>query len=126
MMSFIQILSIVFTLLFLGVVFRLVMKRRLREEFSIIWIFCALFLNLFAFWRDGIEVLADFFGIYYPPAIIFMVLFIAIIVYCLHLSVLISRHREEIKNVTQDLAILRQELEQLKRNSTDINKHVNT
>jgi hypothetical protein len=117
-MSFIQIVSIIFTLLFLGIVFRLVMKRKLREEFSIIWIFCALFLNLFAFWRDGIEVLADFFGIFYPPAIIFMVLFIAIIIYCLHLSVLISRHREEIKNVTQELAILKQDLEQIKLNTT--------
>ncbi|MCC6702399.1 MAG: DUF2304 domain-containing protein [Fluviicola sp.] len=117
-MSFIQIVSIIFTLLFLGIVFRLVMKRKLREEFSIIWIFCALFLNLFAFWRDGIEVLADFFGIFYPPAIIFMVLFIAIIIYCLHLSILISRHREEIKNVTQELAILKQDLEQIKLNTT--------
>lgn len=117
-MSFIQIVSIIFTLLFLGIVFRLVMKRKLREEFSIIWIFCALFLNLFAFWRDGIEVLADFFGIFYPPAIIFMVLFIAIIIYSLHLSVLISRHREEIKNVTQELAILKQDLEQIKLNTT--------
>lgn len=117
-MSFIQIVSIIFTLLFLGIVFRLVMKRKLREEFSLIWIFCALFLNLFAFWRDGIEVLADFFGIFYPPAIIFMVLFIAIIIYCLHLSVLISRHREEIKNVTQELAILKQDLEQIKLKTT--------
>jgi hypothetical protein len=117
-MSFIQIVSIIFTLLFLGFVFRLILKRKLREEFSIIWIFCALFLNLFAFWRDGIEVLARFFGIFYPPAIIFMALFIAIIIYCLHLSVLISRHREEIKNVTQEVAILKQELEQIKTTIT--------
>ncbi len=109
-MSFIQIVSITGTLFFLLIIFRLISKKRLREEFSVIWILCSLFLNLFAFWRDGIEVLADFFGVYYPPAIIFIMLFVALIVYCLHLSIIISKQKEDIKNLTQEVAFISQKL----------------
>jgi hypothetical protein len=121
-MSFIQIVSIVCTFLFLLIVFRLIIQKKLREEFSIIWIFCAIFLNLFAFWRGGIEVLAKFFGVYYPPAIIFIFLFFALIVYCLHLSLIVSRHRNEIKNLTQEVALINEVLNKIKSNSDGVNK----
>jgi hypothetical protein len=117
-METIQILSITLTLIFLGIIFRLVAKKKLREEFSLIWIFCAIFLNVFAFWRKGIEVLAEFFGVYYPPSIIYLVLFLAIILYCLHLSILLSRQREQIKNLTQDMAIMNSYLQQTKTTAT--------
>ena len=71
-------------------------KIELRKKFEE---FCALFLNFFAFWRQGIDVLAKLFGVYYPPAILFMLLFFALIVYSLHLSIVISKHKEQIKNL---------------------------
>jgi Uncharacterized conserved protein (DUF2304) len=112
-MSFIQIVSITATILFLIIIFRLIIKKRLREEFSVIWILCSLFLNIFAFWRDGIEVLARFFGIYYPPAVIFIMLFMALIVYCLHLSIIISKQKNDIKNLTQEVSFINEKLEKL-------------
>lgn len=110
-MSFIQIVSITATSIFLLLIFRLIIKKRLREEFSVIWILCSLFLNIFAFWRDGIEVLARFFGIYYPPSIIFIMLFIALIVYCLHLSIVLSKQKNDIKNLTQEISFINEKLE---------------
>lgn len=110
-MSFIQIISISASSLFLILVFRLIVKKRLREEFSVIWILCSLFLNLFAFWREGIDVLAHFFGIFYPPAILFIMLFIALIVYSLHLSIILSKQKNDIKNLTQEVAFINEKLE---------------
>jgi hypothetical protein len=114
-MSFIQVFSITGTTLFLCLVFKLIMKKKLREEFSIIWIICACFLLFFSFWRNSITVLAHFFGIYYPPAILFIFLFIALIFYVLHLSIIISKHRLQIKNLTQELAILSKKIDQLEK-----------
>jgi hypothetical protein len=109
--TFIQTISISTTILFLLFVTRLIIKKKLREEFSIIWILCALVLNLFAFWQNGIEVLANFFGIYYPPAIIFMMLFFALIVYCLHLSIIITKQKDPLKTLTQEVALINEKLE---------------
>ena len=110
-MSFIQIVSITATSIFLLLIFRLIIKKRLREEFSVIWILCSLFLNIFAFWRDGIDVLAHFFGIFYPPAILFIMLFIALIVYSLHLSIILSKQKNDIKNLTQEISFINEKLE---------------
>ncbi len=117
-MSLIQILCIATTFSFLLLVFRLVLKKRLREEFSIIWILCALFLNVFAFWRNGIAVLAKLFGVFYPPAIIFMVLFFAIIMYCLHLSIILSKQKNDIKNLTQEMAFLQEKIKNLSESTS--------
>lgn len=110
-MSFIQIVSITATSVFLLLIFRLIIKKRLREEFSVIWILCSIFLNVFAFWREGIEVLALFFGIYYPPSIIFIMLFMALIVYSLHLSIVLSKQKNDIKNLTQEISFINEKLE---------------
>lgn len=105
-METIQIISVLFSLLFLIVVFRLIFKKKLREEFSIIWIMCAIVLNVFAFWKHGIDKFASFLGVYYAPSLLFMFMFAAIISYCLHLSKIISKQSNDIKNLTQQLAIL--------------------
>jgi hypothetical protein len=115
-MSFIQLICITATLTFLAIIFRLIIQKKLREEFSIIWIMCAIILNVFAFWRNGIAVLASFFGVYYPPSIIFMFLFFAIIVYCLHLSLIISKQKNQIKNLTQEFALMNEKINKLKQN----------
>jgi hypothetical protein len=110
-MTFIQMVSITATSIFLVLIFRLIIKKRLREEFSVIWILCSLFLNVFAFWREGIEVLARFFGIFYPPSIIFIMLFMALIVYSLHLSIVLSKQKNDIKNLTQEISFINEKLE---------------
>jgi hypothetical protein len=70
-----------------------------------------LFLNVFAFWREGIDVLAHFFGIFYPPAILFIMLFMALIVYSLHLSIILSKQKNDIKNLTQEISFINEKLE---------------
>lgn len=105
-MEIIQIISVLFSLIFLLIVFRLVLKKKLREEFSIIWILCAIVFNVFAFWKQGIDYLASILGVYYAPSLLFMFLFAALICYCLHLSKVISKQHADIKNLTQQLAML--------------------
>jgi hypothetical protein len=105
-MEVIQIVSVFFSVVFLIIVFRLVLKKQLREEFSIIWTLCAIVLNVFAFWKNGIDYLASILGVYYAPSLLFMFLFAALICYCLHLSKIISKQHQDIKNLTQQMAIL--------------------
>jgi uncharacterized membrane protein len=107
----IQILSIAFTLLFLFFIFRLIVKGRLREEFSIIWIVTAIILNVFSFWRSGLDLIAGLLGVYYAPSLLFMVLFVAVILYLVHLSVINTKQQDKLKKLAQEIAILKEKMQ---------------
>jgi hypothetical protein len=111
----IQILSIIGSILFMLFIFRLVIKGRLREEYSIIWIICTILLSVFAFWRNGLDVIAKLLGVYYAPALIFLAAIFAIIIFLVHLSVINSKLQKQMKDLAQDHALLKAGLE--KKNS---------
>lgn len=109
--SLIQLLAISFTLLFLFSIFRLIIKGRLREEFSIIWIITAIVLNIFSFWRNGLDLIANILGVYYAPSLLFMLLFVSIILYLVHLSVLNTKQQDKIKLLAQEIALLKEKIQ---------------
>jgi hypothetical protein len=106
----IQILSILGALLFMLFIFRLIVKGRLREEYSILWIICTCVLLVFSFWRSGLDVIAKFLGIYYAPALIFLGAIFAIIIFLVHLSVVNSKQHRQIKDLAQELALLKDQI----------------
>ena len=110
----IQIISIIGALLFMFFIFRLITKGKLREEYSIVWIVCTLILIVFSFWRNGLDVIAKLLGVYYAPALIFLVAIFAIIIFLVHLSVVNSKQQRQIKDLAQDIALLKSNLENKK------------
>ncbi len=109
----IQIISIIGSLLFMFFIFRLITKGKLREEYSIVWIFCTITLLVFAIWRNGLDLIAKFLGVYYAPALIFLGAIFAIIIFLVHLSVVNSKQQNQIKLLAQELALLKNKLEEL-------------
>jgi hypothetical protein len=105
-----QIIAIVIALAFMFFIFRLITKRKLREEYSFIWIVSTALLLLFSIWRNGLDVIAKLLGIYYPPALVFMAAIFAIIIFLVHLSVINSKQHDQIKTLTQELALLKKQI----------------
>ena len=95
-------------------IFRLITKGKLREEYSIVWIVCTLILMVFSFWRDGLDIIAKGLGVYYAPALVFLAAIFAIIIFLVHLSVVNSKQQRQIKDLTQDIALLKNKLEEKK------------
>ncbi|PRY41097.1 hypothetical protein CLV58_106284 [Spirosoma oryzae] len=110
----IQIVSITGALLFMLTIFRLIVRGKLREEYSIIWIVCTVLLIVFSIWRRGLEQIATLLGVFYPPSLIFLAALSAMLVFLVHLSVVISKLQNQIKDITHEMAYLRQDLERLK------------
>ncbi|RYF72345.1 MAG: DUF2304 domain-containing protein [Cytophagaceae bacterium] len=113
----IQLVSIVGASIFMIMIFRLIIKGRLREEYSIVWILCTLILIVFSIWRKGLEQISLWLGVYYPPSLIFLAAIFAIIVFLVHLSVVNSKLQNQIKTLTHEMAYLKQTLQQLKLNA---------
>jgi hypothetical protein len=114
----IQLISIIGTVLFMLYIIRLIVRGRLREEYAIIWIICTLTLLVLSLWRSGLETISLALGVYYPPSLLFLFAIGAIVCFLVHLSVVNSKMQHNIRELTQDLALLRYELNSLKKTSS--------
>ncbi|WP_338874444.1 DUF2304 domain-containing protein [Spirosoma sp. SC4-14] len=110
----IQILSLLGAISFMIFIARLIVKGRLREEYSFIWIACTIILIVFSIWRTGLTQISLLLGVYYPPSLIFLVGLFAIIGFLVHLSVVISKLQQSIKDLTHEVAFLKKELDDKK------------
>lgn len=106
----IQLISAAGAALFMLIIFRLIAKGKLREEYSIIWIACTILLVIFSIWRRGLEKIASMLGVYYAPSLIFLVAIFAIIIFLVHLSLVNSKLQNQIKNLAHEIAFLKHEI----------------
>ncbi len=93
------------------VIFELVRRKHLMERYAILWLLAGAALVILALWRGLLTTLSHAAGIYYPPATLFAVAFLFVLVMLLHFSITISRLSDQNKILAQRLALLQQELE---------------
>lgn len=106
-----QIIAIAVAIIFMFFIFRLIARGKLREEYSFIWIVCTILLLLFSIWRDGLDIIAALMGIYYAPSLIFLGAIFAIVIFLVHLSVVNSKQHKQIKEISQELALLKEKMD---------------
>lgn len=109
----IQIIGIIISILFLIFTGRLIMKGKLRAEYAIFWVVVTFFLLLFSFWRNGLELFSNLLGVYEALNLVFMVAILGIFVYLLHLSIVVSKSKENTKKMAQEIAFLKQKIKEL-------------
>jgi hypothetical protein len=95
-------------------IFFLVRKKKIKEEYSLLWLSSSVVFIVFSIWRHGLEYFAGLMGIAYPPAALFLILMLAIFLILIEFSINISRLSEKIKIMAQEQALLKNELEALK------------
>jgi len=96
-------------------VLELVRRRRLREDYSLLWLFVALVMIVVAAWRDLLHGLAALVGIAYPPNLLFLLALMFVFALLLYFSTVITRLALESKRLAQEVALLRQQLRQLEQ-----------
>ena len=94
-------------------VLELVRRKKLKEEYSLLWIFTVVVLLVLSIWRDSLKLIAKALGIFYPPNALFVVGSMFILAILLHFSVVISSFKKEHQVLAQMFAILNLRLEQL-------------
>lgn len=108
----IEILALIIGLVVLGGVFELVRRRRLREEYSILWLAASLTIVGLALHRGGLDTLSQLMGIYYPPMVLVVLAGFFGLLLAIHFSLVISRLSSENRTLAQEFALLRREVEQ--------------
>ncbi len=110
-MDRVQWVSILGSAVLLGGILELVRSRRLREEYSLLWIFTACVLLLLSVWRGLLDRLALLLGIHAPPNALFLVGLGFLLLILLHFSLVISRLSERTKRQAQEIALLQEAME---------------
>ena len=103
------------SLIALLVVLELVRRRHLSEEYSLLWLGTAVVMLVVGVWRDLLHGLADLVNIEYPPNLLFLLAALFLLFIQLYFSTVITRLTKENREAAQQIALLRQDLEQLRR-----------
>jgi len=113
--SLVQVGAVIVSGALLLLVIDLVRRRKLTEEYSFIWILCAVALLVLSLWRDILHVTARWLGVYYPPAVLLLVLIFFVFVASLYFSVVISGQRRQIERLVEEVALLDQRLREAEK-----------
>jgi len=123
-MERIQVFAIIASAAVCIIIVELVRKKKLMEKYSLIWIFSAVILITLSLWRNFLERLADFLGIYYAPTALFIVLSFCGLGLLVHFSIAISKLTEQNKILAQEVALLKNEVQTKNESGSPQSKNV--
>jgi hypothetical protein len=112
----IQILSILFSLFLLVLIVFLIRKKKIREEYAILWIVIFTIFFLLSVFRGIIDKISSLLGIQYQPASLFLILIGCTFLLMFHFSLVISDLKKKINAMATALTILEEDLSQEKDN----------
>jgi hypothetical protein len=117
-----QIVTVVGSIFFLLFILEAVRRQRLKEAYSLLWLIMGTGFLVIGSWHRGLGVISEMIGIAYAPATLFLILIVTILLILIQFSIVLSRRAEQIKDLSQELALLSQKVEKLqKEHQTDDN-----
>ncbi len=105
-------LAIVFSIIFLIFVLNLVRKNKLDVKYSVIWIILSILTIIISIKPTFIQVFSLKLGVVYTPSLMFLCAVIAIVVYIIHLSVVVTKQNKAIIRLVQELSIINNNLKE--------------
>ncbi|RPI38380.1 MAG: DUF2304 domain-containing protein [Nitrospiraceae bacterium] len=95
-------------------VVELIRRNKLKEKYSLLWLAASLVILFFSISRKALETISLLVGIYYPPSFIFLIASLFLIIINIHFSTVISELYEKNKNLTQEIALLKKAMEEIR------------
>lgn len=116
----VSVVGVVASVLLLLVVLELIRGRRLKERYALLWLATGVVLLVLSAWRDGLNTIAGWLGVEtYPPAVLFAVATLFILLVLLHYSTVLSRLTDENVELAQRVALLEERLERVATERTE-------
>ena len=112
--SCIQLYSLLGSALFMSIILYSVRQKKLKEAYSILWVFLGIILFLLSFWPNSLRAISGWIGIQYPPATLFLLLIAGLFLILFQFSLVLSHNQEQITRLAQEIAILKQQLDKAK------------
>ena len=97
-----------------GIIIELIRQNRLKEHYAIIWLLTALSIFIFGVWPDSLNLISRIVRLHHLTTL-FLVAFIFLLTIVLHFTLAISHLFDRNRRLTQEVAWLRYELEQVRQ-----------
>jgi hypothetical protein len=114
-----RILTVAASLMLLVSVIELVRRRRLKEEYSVLWTITAITLLVLALWFDLLVDITRAIGAVLPSSTLFFFGLIFALLMLLHFSVRISHLERSLTSLVQELGLMSAERDTLRRELED-------
>jgi len=105
-----KIFAIIVSVLIMLLVVELVRRRRLREEYSWLWLLTGAGLIVLTVWYDLLVMISRLIGVTLPTSTLFFFGLIFLMMVCLQFSIRISKLTNQVKDLSQEIALLRSKL----------------
>ena len=115
---------IVGSLALLVIVLDLVRRRKLEEQYSLLWLATAVGLVVLTMTRDLWDLIAVTIGIAYPPTALFIAGFVAMMMIMLQFSTVISRLTRQNRKAAQQIGLLEQRLHELEEGQKSLDGRI--
>lgn len=106
-----KLFAIFMLILLIVIIFELVRRRKLREEYSWLWLLTGLTIGLLVIWYDFLVFVSKLIGAIIPTTTLFIFAILFLMLISLHFCIKISSLTDKVIKLTQELAILKSSLE---------------
>lgn len=103
----VQTFGILFSVVIFFFIITLVKNRRIKEEYSLLWLALSLVFIYISFDRWAIDRLADMVGIAYKPSVLILIVIGFMTLILVHISIVITRLSEQNRELAQEIGISR-------------------
>ncbi len=112
-----QIFALILSVLVFVVVVDMVRKRRLREEYSVLWLVTSVLMFMLVLRYEWLVSLTALIGAGLPTTTLFLFSIIFLMLLSVQFCIKISRLTDQVKNLSQENALMKREIESLIENS---------
>lgn len=97
------------------VIIDMVRRRRLREEYSVLWLVTSVVMFVLVFRYEWLVALTTLIGAGLPTTTLFLCSIIFLVLLSVQFCIKISRLTDQVKNLSQENALMKLEIEKLAR-----------
>ena len=113
------IIAVALSSVLLITVLYLVRRRRLREEYTPIWVAMAILMTIISLRLDLLRLVTRWIGAWTPSSTLFFLGQLFLVLICLNYAIRLSRHTTQLKMLAQEAALLRARLRELTERGED-------
>jgi hypothetical protein len=107
------VIAVALSSVLLITVLYLVRRRKLREEYTPIWVASAVLMTVVSLRLDLLRLVTRAIGAWTPSSTLFFLGELFLVLICLNYAIRLSRHTTQLKQLAQEAAILRARLHEL-------------
>ena len=113
-----RLVPVVLALIVAVVTVELIRRRKLREQYAILWLGASTLLWVFAIFPDIVWQLGGLLNVNYLTIVV-LACFLFLVLISLHQAVVISHQAEDLRQIAERLALLQQEVREREKGRRD-------